>query len=1465
MRNTFAPAGSRLRSRLLATSLVPLLTALATAPCGAVEPPRPGELARYRADGTLAQRQAYARSKGNYRFSPDLVQRKAAQMGQLRSMAPPGGGSLPSLGAPKTLLIAIDFPDYPHSVDASTLQSMMFGAGNQANFPIESLNRYYQRSSYGKLDIQGNVLGWYRAKNNRDTYTDKAETLIEEAMDYYAAQGHDFAQYDNDSDGRVDYFCVMWTGPDTGWGSFWWGWFGGFGDASYRVSGKSLGGFSWQWEQGDPTVIIHETGHALGLPDYYDYDDSVGPRGGVGSLDEMASNNCDHNGFSKWMLDWLVPATVGSLKEARDYVLRPTSTTTDAVAVMPGMTPAGLFSEWFLVQNRSRLANDTWMPTDGIIIWHVDARLNQYGWFAYDNSYTEHKLLRVMEADGLEEIEKGYGSNAGDFYVPGKVFSSTSTPNSSNYAGSKTLVLVGNVTGAPAAYTCRISAGGSPDLLVKLQSEPTAQYAGDDLYQAAPTGVQKRSEDITTGNSKAYSIRLQNDDVIARTFRLRATENAAPGWSAIYSDGVFDISAAMRSGSYITPSLAPGATLDLTVTLVAGASAVSRSSMSAIVTTGFDQSDTVARDAVEVAATVLVGVPGPPTIIAPTSGSPYASIPTFRLSAQDPDGHEVRFDVEITQRGTTRTYETPWVASGQECEYALPPDHGLTIGRIDWRVRTVCKLNALSDWVSAWFAYNRPPQPPSLLEPSAGGVVGPEPAFRLSATEPDGDGLRFRVILKRDGNVTATYDQSVSASGWDRASYGSGDVATYQVPPEGALATAEYTWEAQAYDGYYWTPISGPVPFRVDRAPGVPSLVAPTGGIKVTPRPSFVLRCVEPDGQAIRYRIRIYRDGVEVKTFDQTVAGGGWDQPEYASGATATFVPPADQALESGACTWTAEAFDGSVWGPASAASAFVVNVPPSAPTLGAPANGAVCNGIPVYAVTSTDPDSPTGLTYRITVLRDGQEIGRYDGTTDASAWDSATYGSGATARCRPTGIVLAPGEYSWTARAYDGSHWSADSPAQTFTVIAGAPVNLKWGLTTLGLSASGMAPTLDELGAPGARVRTWNPTTQAWSDVTGALESGKAYFVRWDANTVPLRIAGSVPPTPATVSLVRGWNFVPLPWLSPIDWDASAIRVAANGTVTDLAAAAASGVLEPVAWVWEPADTNPYKGSYVVVADLPSAPGVSRMLMPWVGIWLLAYQPCTLTFPTTAGRADARPNARDAWVLCLRADTDADGTSVVIGGASAALSASPAPRSPDSERAPTLTVVGAGAALGVDVRALPASRAVWTLNLSVPASDSARTVTVSWRGAATLPRGVDPILVDEQSGRSLALRAASSFTVVAPPSGGTYRYRIELASPLAAPRLTSLKVAASRAASGCTLTYCLNTSASVSVRVMAGSRVVRNFPAVRRSPGAGQLMWDGRDQSGVSLPAGTYLLEVSARSDDGRVSRAAVPVVLVR
>ena len=57
----------------------------------------------------------------------------------------------------------------------------------------------------------------------------------------------------------------------------------------------------------DAHTITHETGHGLGLPDYYDYDYQRNP---AGKVDMMDNNVGDHNSHSKALYGWVDPIIV---------------------------------------------------------------------------------------------------------------------------------------------------------------------------------------------------------------------------------------------------------------------------------------------------------------------------------------------------------------------------------------------------------------------------------------------------------------------------------------------------------------------------------------------------------------------------------------------------------------------------------------------------------------------------------------------------------------------------------------------------------------------------------------------------------------------------------------------------------------------------------------------------------------------------------------------------------------------------------------------------------------------------------------------------------------------------------------------------------------------------------------------------------------------------------------------------
>ncbi len=479
------------------------------APATALQPPPPGMIDQMRQDGTLDAAMAQAKEFGNYKMQvakrgikPAIAgpgdaatqimdqlgwsldkQTKAVSALTPRELSPAeldlnydrvvderdvlalgfnqpkGSASLPSLGTANTMCLYIDFPDYPRWFTANQLDFRLFDQGDAAYY-YRSLQWYYQQASYNNLTVEGAVYA-HTASNNRTYYhpnnssffpqqESRRRELLTEAILAADANGADFSQYDNDGDGVVDYYMVVYCGPVGAWASYWWGYCytGGYG-LNVNVDGVSFNGavLSWQWEQyygfggtppnppnWDPLVTIHETGHSLGLPDYYDYDGSVGPDGGVGRLDMMDGNWGDQNCFSKYLLGWLAPTV--AFTNLDDEPLDRSNVLPDAVIFMPGFDPVSPWSEYFMAQHRYRGGVDQTYPTSGLLLWHVDAR-ESGGYFLYDNSYTAHKLLRLMEADGLEEIETGNGqADAGDYYQPGNELSPTSMPNSNKYDGS---------------------------------------------------------------------------------------------------------------------------------------------------------------------------------------------------------------------------------------------------------------------------------------------------------------------------------------------------------------------------------------------------------------------------------------------------------------------------------------------------------------------------------------------------------------------------------------------------------------------------------------------------------------------------------------------------------------------------------------------------------------------------------------------------------------------------------------------------------------------------------------------------------------------------------------------------------------------------------------------------------------------------------------------------------------------
>ncbi len=426
-----------------------------------LDPPTKEQIEKYRSEGTLKQRIERAKSYGNHLISPSLLERLKRKVGGIANnsfaqiqLPPPDWRGMPTTGNVKILVLLLSFPDADNINSTNLIQDKMFGKGKASEFPLESLREFYIRSSFGKLKISGNILGWYKSKTLRSKVPKSIsgrESLIKEALMFYDNNGHDFSQYDNDNDGDIDYFAVIWSGERGEWASFWWAYQTQFSNESFKLDGKSLYTYSWQWEsynypygEFSPSTVIHESGHALGLPDLYDYKAGVGPDGGVGGMDMMAAAKCDHNCFHKFMLDWTRPEvqSTGSL----DYSFFPSVKQGESLMMMPDISVNTIFGEFFMIENRQKTGNDLNLPGNGLVIWHIDSTLDKsMRRFKYDNSYTSHKYIRLMEADGLEQIEKKFPADKGDFYLNGNSFGPSTEPGSRDYKCNDSGVLIKNI------------------------------------------------------------------------------------------------------------------------------------------------------------------------------------------------------------------------------------------------------------------------------------------------------------------------------------------------------------------------------------------------------------------------------------------------------------------------------------------------------------------------------------------------------------------------------------------------------------------------------------------------------------------------------------------------------------------------------------------------------------------------------------------------------------------------------------------------------------------------------------------------------------------------------------------------------------------------------------------------------------------------------------------------------------
>ncbi len=399
----------------------------------------------------------------------------------------------------RVVVILVDFPDLAADRVLHTpeyYEHLIFSRGVR---PGGSVADFFAESSRGRLQLQGKVRGWFTVSQTRNSYTGgvsglgsypvNSQRLAEEAI-YLADPSINFADYDNegpdeiadsgDDDEVIDGLVLVHAGSGRAEGGTttndfvslqWWT------PDPVPVDGVYGRYFTLNPENGEIGIFLHEIGHLLGLPDLYDTD---GGSAGVGQWSMMSGGFVLDGGrtpadFDAWSKVQLGFADVKRIFLNRaDEEILPTASSGQVYRLWAN---GGGTKEYYLLENRRRTGLDARLPSQGLLIYHVDEGVP-------NNRNPSHYKVALEQADGLYQLENRYGSvsfgDSGDPYIQGREFGRDTDPSSFAYDGTESYVALFNVHGPDAAGAYTADLHVEPGAVVTVTDLQLTEVSGDD-------------------------------------------------------------------------------------------------------------------------------------------------------------------------------------------------------------------------------------------------------------------------------------------------------------------------------------------------------------------------------------------------------------------------------------------------------------------------------------------------------------------------------------------------------------------------------------------------------------------------------------------------------------------------------------------------------------------------------------------------------------------------------------------------------------------------------------------------------------------------------------------------------------------------------------------------------------------------------------------------------------------------
>ena len=304
-----------------------------------------------------------------------------------------------TIGVQKLLIVPVSLQDGPSwdNLMLKRIENAFFG---ESIYPYYSVKEYFEISSYSKLTIEGDVyepLTLNMTINELASYGDSASEIV--AAAFNESFNISDLSYDQDNDGYIDNTIFIYSNgfdPD----SSYWAWctytnsynsnnvlnVNSYMWASYEFLNTAYDDFYhseyYEFDRenyAETHTLIHETGHLLGLDDYYDYDSIWDCSTGY---DMQAYNIGDHNIFSKMSLGWVKPYVV---TDSCEITLHTSSLYPECVLIKNDFNGSAfdeyLLIEYYTPQGLNELdsihsygANNA-LDYSGLRVYHVDARM----------------------------------------------------------------------------------------------------------------------------------------------------------------------------------------------------------------------------------------------------------------------------------------------------------------------------------------------------------------------------------------------------------------------------------------------------------------------------------------------------------------------------------------------------------------------------------------------------------------------------------------------------------------------------------------------------------------------------------------------------------------------------------------------------------------------------------------------------------------------------------------------------------------------------------------------------------------------------------------------------------------------------------------------------------------------------------------------------------------------------------